>query len=50
MTDHDKHPGGHHPHGEHREHGTMGVHGMLLFGQDALYLSHLAMFENPHNF
>jgi hypothetical protein len=27
----------------------MGVHGML-FGEEALYLSHLPMFEGPHNF
>jgi hypothetical protein len=37
----------HHMHGEHS---TMGVHGMLLFGEEALYLSHLPMFERPHNF
>lgn len=29
---------------------TMGVHGMLLFGDSVLYLSHLPMFANPHNF
>lgn len=28
----------------------MGVHGMLLFGSDPLYLSHLPMFGSPHNF
>lgn len=27
-----------------------GVHGMLLFGQDVLYMSHLPMFAHPHNF
>lgn len=37
----------HHMHGEHS---TMGVHGMLLFGEEPLYLSHLPMFERPHNF
>lgn len=40
-------------HGGHGGHGgddTMGVHGMLLFGDDVLYLSHLPMFESPHNF
>lgn len=47
MTDQHEHGGGHHGHGEH---GTVGVHGMLLFGEDALYLSHLPMFESPHNF
>ncbi len=40
-----------HAHGNgHDEHGTMGVHGMLLFGEDALYLSHLPMFAHAHNF
>ena len=29
---------------------TTGVHGMLLFGSDVLYLSHLPMFMSPHNF
>ena len=29
---------------------TMGLHGMLLFGGDRHYLSHLPMFESPHNF
>jgi hypothetical protein len=47
MTDQPEHNGGHDGHGEH---GTMGVHGMLLFGDEALYLSHLPMFERPHNF
>lgn len=36
--------------GVHDEHGTKGVHGMLLFGDDVLYLSHLPMFQHPHNF
>jgi hypothetical protein len=40
----------HHMHSEHGEHSTMGVHGMLLFGEEPLYLSHLPMFESPHNF
>ena len=40
-----------HEHGNHHGgHDTMGTHGMLLFGEGALYLSHLPMFENPHNF
>ncbi|MDB9786669.1 hypothetical protein OAB57_01065 [Bacteriovoracaceae bacterium] len=26
------------------------VHGMLLFGQDKIYLSHLPMFHNPHDY
>ena len=48
------HGGGGHG-GEHGgEHGggsdTMGLHGMLLFGTDPLYLSHLPMFGHPHNF
>lgn len=36
--------------GVHDGHGTKGVHGMLLFGEDVLYLSHLPMFQHPHNF
>lgn len=44
MTDHHDH-GHDHGHG-----GAMGVHGMVLFGDDVLYLSHLPMFGAPHNF
>ncbi|MHA7191987.1 hypothetical protein ACX80N_17010 [Arthrobacter sp. MDT2-16] len=44
QHDHGSGPGGH------DEHGSMGVHGMLLFGGDVLYLSHLPMFQHPHNF
>src|SRR3954454_8976937 len=29
---------------------TMGGHGMLVFGQDVQYMSHLPMFMRPHNF
>jgi len=29
---------------------TMGGHGMLMLGQDVLYMSHLPMFMQPHNF
>jgi hypothetical protein len=29
---------------------TMGGHGMLVFGEDVLYMSHLPMFMRPHNF
>ena len=29
---------------------TTGVHGMLLFGDDTRYLSHLPMFMSPHHF
>jgi hypothetical protein len=36
--------------GEHADASTTGVHGMLLFGEDVLYLSHLPMFASPHNF
>src|SRR6266508_1040805 len=36
--------------GGHGEGGTTGVHGMLLFGEEVLYLSHLPMFASPHNF
>jgi hypothetical protein len=28
----------------------MGGHGMLVFGEDVLYMSHLPMFMRPHNF
>lgn len=34
----------------HGGHDTTGVHGMLLFGGEVLYLSHLPMFARPHNF
>jgi hypothetical protein len=44
MTDHHVHAGGH------GEATTIGVHGMLLFGEDPTYLSHLPMFDTPHNF
>jgi hypothetical protein len=52
MTDHHGH-GGHGDHGGNGEKagdGTEGVHGMLLFGADTLYLSHLPMFMRPHNY
>ncbi|MFG3498835.1 hypothetical protein [Streptomyces sp. NPDC047928] len=59
MTDqpgHDTHGNGHgHGHGNGHGHGhghgdTTGRHGMLLFGdEEASYLSHLAMFDKPHN-
>jgi hypothetical protein len=39
---------GHHTHGGHGDDDTMGVHGMLLFGDQELYLSHLPMFSSPH--
>ena len=29
---------------------TVGTHGMLLFGRETFYLSHLPMFDSPHNF
>ena len=29
---------------------TMGCHGMLVFGEDPVYLSHLPMYACPHNF
>ena len=41
---------GHHDHGGNGRDGTEGVHGMLLFGGETLYLSHLPMFMRPHNF
>jgi len=39
-----------HEHGGHGGGSTMGMHGMLLFGTETLYLSHLPMFMHPHNF
>jgi len=48
MTDHHDHS-----HGREHQHGaatSTGVHGMVLFGDDATYLSHLPMFASPHNF
>jgi hypothetical protein len=44
MSHHHAHAGGH------GEGDTTGVHGMLLFGGEELYLSHLPMFASPHNF
>lgn len=35
----------HHNHGD-----TTGVHGMLLFGEETIYLSHLPMFSRLHRF
>ncbi|GAA0929792.1 hypothetical protein [Virgisporangium aurantiacum] len=45
---------GEHSHHSGHQHGsdecdTTGRHGMLLFGEDPLYLSHLPMYECPHN-
>jgi hypothetical protein len=48
MIDHHSHDGGHHH--EDGECDTTGRHGMLLFGEDPLYLSHLAMYACPHHF
>jgi hypothetical protein len=50
MTNHDAHAHGHGDHPGHGEDDTTGVHGMLLFGEDVVYLSHLPMFMSPHNF
>lgn len=44
MSDQHTHAGGH------SEHSSIGDHGMLLFGEEVLYLSHLPMFASPHNF
>ena len=44
MSDHHAHAGGH------SEGDTTDFHGMLLFGEAELYLSHLPMFVRPHNF
>jgi hypothetical protein len=38
-----------HEHGD-ADTGSVGIHGMLLFGDDTIYLSHLPMFGPPHNF
>src|SRR5215203_5220104 len=44
MTEHDMH---HHDHlGDHPE---ADLHGMLLVGEDTLYLSHFPMFGHPHH-
>ncbi len=45
MEHHEHHPGQPAPTVD-----TTGRHGMLLFGDDPLYLSHLPMFHRPHNF
>lgn len=52
MTGAHSHDGGHHPAGGQASGAcdTTGRHGMLLFGGDSLYLSHLPMYACPHNF
>jgi hypothetical protein len=36
---------------ESHDHGDMtSIHGMLLFGEETLYFSHLPMFDEPHHF
>ncbi|HYN18135.1 MAG TPA: hypothetical protein VEY96_08630 [Actinomycetes bacterium] len=50
MTDHDAQAGGHGGHHGNGSDDTTGVHGMLLFGEDVTYLSHLPMFMSPHHF
>ncbi len=54
MSDHHSHPVTHgvveiHGTGEHGEHGGHAVHGMLIVGEDTVYLSHLPMFSDPHH-
>jgi hypothetical protein len=44
MSNHHDHGGDHHHHAD-----TMGVHGMLVFGDDRIYLSHLPMFSMPEH-
>src|SRR5690242_5121217 len=39
-----------HHHGGMEHSDTVGLHGMLLFGRDVTYLSHLPMFDRPHNY
>jgi hypothetical protein len=48
MTSEHNHDSGHHPGPGGCD--AMGRHGMLLFGEDPLYLSHLMMYACPHNF
>ncbi len=43
MMNHDMH---HHGHGGH---GGLGVHGMLIVGEETVYLSHLPMFTDPNH-
>lgn len=50
MTEPHGHAAGHGGHHGNGADDTTGVHGMLLFGSDVLYLSHLPMFMSPHNF
>jgi hypothetical protein len=51
MMDHHMHMhGGGHDEPEGEEKDTTGGHGMLLFGDETLYMSHLPMFMHPHNF
>jgi hypothetical protein len=50
MSEHDAHAGRHDAEDAHAPIDTTGAHGMLLFGDDPLYLSHLPMFHHPHNF
>ncbi|MEV1066148.1 hypothetical protein [Streptomyces sp. NPDC050263] len=47
----------HHGNGHHHDHpspddpiGTTGGHGMLVFGHEVIYFSHLPMFGVPHNY
>jgi len=35
---------------QHHHHDAPSTHGMLLFGQEKIYLSHLPMFHNPHDY
>jgi hypothetical protein len=41
-------PAAHHGQGD--QNPTLGTHGMLLVGEETMYLSHLPMFMLPHNF
>ncbi len=44
MSEVSAHPVSHH------DDDTMGRHGMLVFGEETIYFSHLPMFHAPHNF
>jgi hypothetical protein len=50
MSSHDAHATGQSADSTHDHGDTTGGHGMLLFGDDPLYLSHLPMFHHPHDF
>lgn len=50
MSKHMDHSGESMPEMDMDQGSDVGIHGMLLFGQRKIYLSHLPMFDPPHNF